>query len=62
MWCEAIAQWIRLRPPTCRLGSSPKNTTIYAFINLLNCVMWKRRNKQKEAWISPIFKKKYLYV
>ena len=29
----AIAQWIRLRPPSCAQGSSPKHA-IYAFINL----------------------------
>ena len=35
----AVAQWIRLRLPSCRLGLNPKHTT-YAFINLnlnLNC-------------------------
>ena len=35
----AIAQWICLRIPSCRLGSNPKHT-IYTFIKLfLNCDM-----------------------
>ena len=35
----AVAQWIRLRLPSCRPGSNPKHT-IYTFIKLyLNCDM-----------------------
>ena len=29
----AIAQWIRLRLPPCRPGSTPKNTPIHVFLN-----------------------------
>ena len=55
----AVAQWIRLRLPSCRLGLNPKHTT-YAFINLnlnLNCDVLKRQNKQKKRPRLTHFKK-----
>ena len=43
-------------------GSSPNHTT-NAFINLyLICIMQKRRNKQKEAWIGPIKNKNIIII
>ena len=41
----ALAQWIHLRLPSCH----PAFASNYAFINLLNCVMWKNTkiNKKK---------------
>ena len=43
MWiyCK-ITKWICLNLPSAATGSSPKHTN-FAFINLLKCVMWKRR-------------------
>ena len=37
-----IAQWIRLHFNPAAKSLSPKHT-IYTFINLLNCIMLKRR-------------------
>ena len=56
-WGATIAQWICLRLPSCRLGSSRKHTN-YAFINLYLIVLFGNdKNKHKEAGIGPFFQK-----
>ena len=54
-----IAQWIRLRLPSCRPGfeSQAHHLSFYQFIFELYHVE-KDENKQKEAGIGPFFLKK----
>ena len=54
----AIAQWIRLRLPSCRPGfeSQAHHLSFYQFIFELYHVE-KDENKQKEAGIGPFLKK-----
>ena len=59
-WGAAIAQWIRLRLPSCRPGFESQAHHL-CFFNLylsfeLECE--KNENKQKEAGIGPLKKKK----
>ena len=56
-WGAAIAQWIRLRLPSCRPGFESQAHHL-CFFNLylsfeLECE--KNENKQKEAGIGPFF-------
>ena len=37
-------------------GSSPKHS-IFTLISLLNCIIWKRKNREKEDGIGPYFQK-----
>ena len=56
-----IAQWIRLRLPSCRPGfeSQAHHLRFYQFI--LICVMWKNENKQKDARIGPFLELMHTY-
>ena len=54
----AIAQWIRLRLPSCRPGFESIYIVQIVYLSFeLECE--KNENKQKEAWIGPFLKKTF---
>ena len=60
-----IAQWICLRLPSCRSGSSPKHT-IYAFYSqilhcICHCVEKRTKIKTKRGRVWSIFKTFFVY-